>query len=138
MKSLFFHYFFNFDKIINMKNTNYWSRFSKLTKRDWVIIVSMGLVFFFLLYMSIGMSVKMAQGMSLFGDSSYNGSEVEMQVTSTDLGILSLFWILSILLGALFVYTFFFKKMEQKTMTRKEVVGGKIVVVEEKKEEEKK
>lgn len=121
-----------------MKNTNYWSRFSRLSRREWIIIATMGLTFILLLYMSISMSVKISQGMSLFGDQSYQGSEVEYAVTSTDLTILSLFWILSILLAALFVFTFFFKKIDDRVVTRKEVVDGKIVVVdmEETKEKE--
>lgn len=84
------------------------------------------------------MSVKMAQGYSLFGDLSYRDDGIEYAVTNTDIMILSMFWVLFSLLLALFIYTLFFKKIEHKPVVHKEIIHGRVVTIQQDEENNKK
>ena len=116
-----------------MKNKNL-PVFLKKTKNEWFSVIGLGIAVFLGLYFSISFSVVIAQGKTLFGSSSNLEGNVELSTTNTDLVVLSLFWILTILLLALFVYVFFFKKRDETKPVRKEIVDGRTVVVKEKEE----
>lgn len=116
-----------------MKNKNL-PVFLKKTKNEWFSVIGLGIAVFLGLYFSISFSVVIAQGKSLFGSSSNLEGNVELSTTNTDLVVLSLFWILTILLLALFVYVSFFKKSDETKPVRKEIVDGRTVVVKEKEE----
>ena len=116
-----------------MKNKNL-PAFLKKTKNEWFSVIGLGIAVFLGLYFSISFSVVIAQGKTLFGSSSNLEGNVELSTTNTDLVVLSLFWILTILLLALFVYVSFFKKSDETKPVRKEIVDGRTVVVKEKEE----
>lgn len=116
-------------------NKNYFERFKKFKLKEWLTIIFMGLVSILGLYMSIGFSVKIAQGYTLFGDSSKRAEEVELKTTSSDIYVLVLYWILTLLVLALFIYTAFFKKIDDKKPVKKDIYKGKTILVDERKEE---
>ncbi len=104
-------------------------RFRKIDRDEWIVIAAVFVVFVLLLYFAIGMSVSLSQGWTLFGQASASGEETEVVgPTSWDVTILSLFWILDVLLLALFVYRLFFRKIEKKEVVRKVIVHGQTVV----------
>ena len=112
---------------------SYWNRFKSFTIHDWI---SNGFMFVALvigLYFSISFSVKRDSGFTLFGDANRQDNVREVKgPTTSDLLVLSIFWIFTALLFALFVYTFFFKKQENLHLNEKDVVDGKTVVRKEK------
>lgn len=115
-------------------------RFKKFTVSNWVTAGFMFLILGFGLYMSIGMSVKLAQGYTLFGDSSvYDNTKVETSgPTSADISVLVLYWVLTVALLALFVYFVFFRNVEEVNKpTNKKIVDGQTVVIKEKENENK-
>jgi uncharacterized membrane protein len=116
-----------------MKNKDYFSRFRTMKPATWIIIAFMGVIDIVGFYFSIAMSIKLSQGVTLFGDSnSYNSSAVETAgPTQADLSVLSLFWILTLLVFALFIYYVFFRKEDTAAPVRKEIVNGKTVIVKE-------
>jgi uncharacterized membrane protein YhaH (DUF805 family) len=120
-----------------MKNENYFSRFGKMTKDDYIIIGFLTLVVILGLYFSIAFSVKMSMGYTLFGDSSkYVNDTMEVSgPTSADLYVLILFWVLTVLALAIDVFLVFFRKTDKKDIVRKEIVDGKAVIVKEEKDE---
>ena len=110
-------------------------RFQQFSVADWVTFAFMTLVMAFGLYMSISMSVKLAQGITLFGDSSvYDNTVVERDgPTGADISVLVLYWVLSVAMIALFVYFTFFKKVgEEKKVTQKRIEDGRTVIIKEK------
>lgn len=110
-------------------------RFQQFSVADWVTFAFMTLVMAFGLYMSISMSVKLAQGITLFGDSSvYDNTAIERDgPTGADISVLVLYWILSVAMIALFVYFTFFKKVgEEKKVTQKRIEDGRTVIIKEK------
>ena len=110
-------------------------RFLSHTKDEWLTIGGLFIVSFLGLYFSIAMSVKIAQGVTLFGDSSNMQGGVETAVSSSDYAVLILFWILSAIMVALLVYYFFFKHSDGKKPVRKEIIDGKTVIIKEKEDE---
>lgn len=110
-------------------------RFQQFSVADWVTFAFMTLVMAFGLYMSISMSVKLAQGITLFGDSSvYDNTAIEKDgPTGADISVLVLYWVLSVAMIALFVYFTFFKKVgEEKKVTQKRIEDGRTVIIKEK------
>lgn len=110
-------------------------RFQQFSVADWVTFAFMTLVMAFGLYMSISMSVKLAQGITLFGDSSvYDNTAIERDgPTGADISVLVLYWVLSVAMIALFVYFTFFKKVgEEKKVTQKRIEDGRTVIIKEK------
>lgn len=107
-----------------------------MKKGDWITIGFMGLITVIGLYMSIAFTVKIAQGLTLFGDSTNSSGAVETSVTSTDYIVLSLYWVLTVLVLALLVYTLFFKKINDEKPTRKEIVNGKTVIIKDSEEKD--
>ena len=110
-------------------------RFQQFSVVDWVTFAFMTLVMAFGLYMSISMSVKLAQGITLFGDSSvYDNTAIERDgPTGADISVLVLYWVLSVAMIALFVYFTFFKKVgEEKKVTQKRIEDGRTVIIKEK------
>ena len=107
---------------------SYWNRFKSFTIHDWI---SNGFMFVALvigLYFSISFSVKRGSGFTLFGDANRQDNVREVKgPTTSDLLVLSIFWIFTALLFFLFVYTFFFKKQENLHLNEKDVVDGKTV-----------
>ena len=112
-------------------------RFRTIDRDEWIVIAAVFVVFVLLLYFAIGMSVSLSQGWTLFGETSAPSDEMEIEgPTSWDLTILSLFWILTALILALFVYRLFFRKIEKKKVVHKVIVHGQTVVSKEKDEED--
>lgn len=119
-----------------MKNENIKNHFKKMSIHDIISLVFMGLASVLGLYMSIGMSVSIANGKTLFGDSANHENVMETTVSSSDYIVMSLFWILTAAVLALFVYYLVFKKLDEKKPVKKEIVQGKTVVVKEDKKDE--
>jgi hypothetical protein len=72
-------------------------RFASFAVGDWIILAFSVVMTIVGLYFSIAMSVKLSQGVTLFGDSDAYTGEIETQgPTQADKLILSLFWILSL------------------------------------------
>lgn len=93
----------------------YFERFKNFDVATWIIVVSMFIMIVVGLQFSIGMSIKMASGLTLFGDSNNADNKLEVKgPTQADLYILSTFWIVTILLMALFIYYMFFKKVRTR------------------------
>lgn len=108
------------------------NRLKSFNTNDIIIFITMLLADVLGFYMSIGMTVKISQGKTLFGDSgNYETGTVETATTSSDLLVMSFFWILSILVLLLLIYLVFFKKIEHKKVVKKEIVNGKTVIVKE-------
>ncbi len=120
-----------------MKNMKIKERFQKFTKNDIVTLIGLGLAVLLGLYFSIGMSVSVAQGKTLFGDSNNHENVMETVVSTSDYIVLSLFWVLTGLVIALLVYYLFFRKAEEKKVVKKEIVSGKTVIVKEDDDESK-
>ncbi len=114
------------------------NRIKSFDKHDWIILAFLLVVIILGLYLSIGMTVSAANGYTLFGDSSYyDSSEAEIYgPTSSDILVITVFWILTALCIATFVFLFFFKKKEKKEVVLKEIVDGKTVIVKEEQVEE--
>lgn len=116
----------------------------KENRNEWIVIAALLVVVAILLYFSIGMSVSIGNGYTLFGDTSYTGQEAEIQgPTGSDITVLSLFWVLTALLLALFVYRLvlgirhLLKEEEEKVkIVRKTIVNGRTVVVKEERKDD--
>lgn len=116
----------------------------KENRNEWIVIAALLVVVAILLYFSIGMSVSIGNGYTLFGDTSYTGQETEIQgPTGSDITVLSLFWVLTALLLALFVYRLvlgirhLLKEEEEKVkIVRKTIVNGRTVVVKEERKDD--
>ena len=112
---------------------SYWKRFKTFSVYDWVKAGTRFLALVVGLYFSICFSVKRSKGRTLFGDSNKQDNVREVVgPTRSDLLVLSLFWIFTLLLLALFVYTFFVKKVEPLHLNEKDIADGKTVVLKEK------
>ena len=108
------------------------NRFRKINRDEWIVIAALLVVLAILLWFSIGMSISLSQGFTLFGDPSNTTGKVETDgPTSSDITVLSLFWILTVLILAIFVYRLFFRKIEKTNVVRKEIVNGKTIIVKE-------
>ena len=117
-----------------MKKNFLSQRFHSFDKGTLLTIIAMTVIDLFALYMSIAFSVKLASGLTLFGDSStYTNDAVEVKgPTSSDITVLILFWVLTVLVLALDIYLIFFKKQNNEKIVRKEIYNGKTILVEEK------
>ncbi len=117
-----------------MKKNYLSQRFHSFDKGTLLTIIAMTVIDLFALYMSIAFSVKLASGLTLFGDSStYTNDAVEVKgPTSSDITVLILFWVLTVLVLALDIYLIFFKKQNNEKIVRKEIYNGKTILVEEK------
>lgn len=92
----------------------------------------MSLLSIFALYLCISFSVKMAQGLTIFGDSNqYNNTLETSGPTMGDISVLILYWILTISVLGIDIYFIFFKKTDDKKYPRKEIVDGKTVIIKE-------
>lgn len=112
-------------------------RFTSFSIHDWITSGTRFLATVLGLYFSISFSVKRSQGFTLFGDSNRQDNVREtLGPTKSDLLVLSLFWIFTILLLALFVYTLFFKKIGESHLNEKDIVDGKTVVLKGKEDDE--
>lgn len=108
------------------------NRFRKINRDEWIVIAALLVVLAILLWFSIGMSISLSQGFTLFGDPSNTTGKVETDgPTSSDITVLSLFWILTVLILVIFVYRLFFRKIEKTNVVRKEIVNGKTIIVKE-------
>lgn len=116
----------------------------KENRNEWIVIAALLVVVAILLYFSIGMSVSIGNGYTLFGDTSYTGQEAEIQgPTGSDITVLSLFWVLTVLLLALFVYRLVLgirhlltEEEEKVKIVRKTIVNGRTVVVKEERKDD--
>lgn len=120
-----------------MEKKNYFERFQKMNRDDYIALGSFGLTLALLLYFSISFSVKLSQGYTLFGDSSqYKNTLEKVGPTSADISVLILFWILTAILLIVFVYVGFIRKIEHPKVVKKEIINGKTVIIKEEKENE--
>lgn len=116
---------------------NFKNRLQKKKKDDWIVLGFLGVVMVLAYYFSISFSVKMANGYTLFGDSNSFSNVMETKgPTSADIMVLILFWVLTVILSAIFVFLFFFKKPTEKKVVKKEIIDGKTVIVKDEKENE--
>jgi|LAHS01.1.fsa_nt_gb hypothetical protein len=110
-------------------------RFASFAVGDWIILAFSVVMTIVGLYFSIAMSVKLSQGVTLFGNSDAYTGDIETQgPTQADKLILSLFWILSLILLGFSVFYAFFKSMAKKPVVHKEIVAGRTVIIQEKKD----
>lgn len=98
--------------------------------------ISLVLAFLMMLvgfYFAISMNVKIASGLTLFGNANrFKDGVIESKGPSySDYLIMSMIYILSILLLGYLVFVVFFKKIEKKKVIRKEIVNGKTVILED-------
>ncbi|MDY5650240.1 MAG: hypothetical protein SPK64_04310, partial [Candidatus Enterosoma sp.] len=85
----------------------------------WIIVISLFVVTFLGLYFSIGMSVKMVSGYTLFGSSSTLPKDVErIGPTSSDILVLTIFWISTAIILLTFIYYSFIKKVDKKEIEK--------------------
>ncbi len=109
-------------------------RFKSFDRDEWLIVAGVFLTLVLLLWFSIGMSVSIAKGYTLFGDTSYTGDDAELVgPTSSDIAVLTLFWILAVAMLALFVYRFFFRPIAKEKASHKEIIDGKTYVIKDEK-----
>ncbi len=115
------------------------NRFRNIKRDEWVVIIALFAVMAILLWFSIGMSVSLGKGLTLFGEraTSAGSSDEVTGPTSADITVLTLFWILTVLILALFVYRLFVYTPKKTTVVRKEIVNGKTIIVKEDKEDDK-
>ena len=98
---------------------NYFERFKKFDGHYWIIVISLFVVTFLGLYFSIGMSVKMVSGYTLFGSSSTLPKDVErIGPTSSDILVLTIFWISTAIVLLTFIYYSFIKKVDKKEIEK--------------------
>ena len=98
---------------------NYFERFKKFDVDYWIIVISLFVVTFLGLYFSIGMSVKMVSGYTLFGSSSTLPKDVErIGPTSSDILVLTIFWISTAIVLLTFIYYSFIKKVDKKEIEK--------------------
>lgn len=116
-----------------MNKKNYWDRFKHFKKSTWILIGFMAVIEIVGLYFSISMSVKLSQGLTLFGNpGSFDSSVVETTgPTSADLQVLSFYWILTGLLLLLLLFYLFIRKEDTSIPAKKEIVNGKTVIVKD-------
>lgn len=114
---------------------NYLKRFKQFSVGEIVSLVLMFIGLFSGLYFSIAFSVKMSQGLTLFGDAnntSIGKDTIEKEgVTSSDISVLVLFWILTAIVLAIFIYILFIKKPNGKVKVDKDIVDGKTILLKE-------
>lgn len=121
------------------KIRNYFrNRFKNIQRDEWIVIIALFAVTAILLWFSIGMSVSLSKGLTLFGEtgSSAGSGEEIVAPTSADITVLTLFWILTVLILALFLYRLFVHKPRKTAIVRKEIVNGKTIIVKEEKEDD--
>lgn len=103
-----------------------------MSRDEWIVLVTCLLTTIFLLYLSISFSVKLSQGYTLFGDSgNYNGALETEGPTSSDILVLSFYWLTTALLLALDVFLAFFKKLKGNEVIQKDIVDGKTIEIRE-------
>ncbi len=90
-------------------------------------------------YLAINMNIKIASGLTLFGNAnSFKDGVIESTNPSySDYLITILIYILSFVLLFYLVFVLFIKKIERKKIIRKEIVNGKTVILEDTDKEEK-
>ncbi len=98
--------------------------------------ISLGLAFLMMIvgfYFAISMNVKIASGLTLFGNAnSFKDGVIESTNPSySDYLIMSMIYILSILLLVYLVFSVIFRKIEKKKIVKKEIVNGKTVILED-------
>lgn len=115
-----------------MKENKLIKRFKSLSIADYIVIIFMTLIALFALYMCIGLTIKMSQGFTLFGDSNaYDNTLETVGPTSSDIAVLVLYWVLTGIVFFIDIYLIFFKKIEDKQIVKKDIIDGKTVIVKE-------
>lgn len=109
-----------------------------LTKGEKVSLILTFLMMVVGFYFAIAMNVKIAQGLTLFGNANqFKDNVIEATGPSySDYLIMSLIYVLSVLLLVYLVFVLFFRKEEKRRIVHKEIVNGKTVILEDSKEEE--
>lgn len=80
---------------------------------SYIVLISMFIFVIIGLYFSIGMSISLSKGLTLFGDSSNASNTIEINgPTSSDILVITFFWIITVLLLLTFIYFLFFKKLK--------------------------
>ena len=104
--------------------------------------ISLILILIFMIigyYFAINMNIKIASGLTLFGNAnSFKDGVIESTNPSySDYLITILIYVLSTILLAYLIFVLFIKKQEKKVVIKKEIVNGKTVILEDSFEEEK-
>lgn len=89
-------------------------------------------------YLAINMNIKIASGLTLFGNAnSFKDGVIESTNPSySDYLITILVYILSSVLLFYLIFVLFIKKPEKKKIIRKEIVNGKTVILEDEDKED--
>ena len=96
------------------------NRFKLFDVGSYIVLISMFIFVIIGLYFSIGMSVSISKGLTLFGDSSNSSNTIEIKgPTSADILVITFFWIITILLLLTFIYFLFFKKIKNNNQDEK-------------------
>ena len=116
-----------------MKKKNLLERFKSFPKGDWVLLVSAFLLDICAFVFSIGFSVKIGEGKTLFGDTKQYASDIieTKGPTTGDIEMLVLFWIVAVLLLAYIVYALFSQKQKEGPIVHKDIMNGRTIIIEE-------
>lgn len=103
--------------------------------------ISLILILLFMIlgyYLAINMNIKIASGLTLFGNAnSFKDGVIESTNPSySDYLITILVYILSSVLLFYLIFVLFIKKTEKKKIIRKEIVNGKTVILEDEDKED--
>lgn len=111
------------------------NRFSKFNVHNYIILGAVIIISALGLQFSIGMSISLSKGLTLFGDEKNHTNKMEIEgPTSSDIRVLTIFWILTTLVLAFLIFHAFFYKLPEKEVKQKEIVDKKISFVEEEQE----
>lgn len=119
-------------EFLNKIKTYFINRFSQFNVHDYIIGGFSLLMSIVGLYFSIGMSVSISQGLTLFGDANKQNNELETKgPTSSDKNILTLFWIITSIVVIFTIYYIFFYKIDRTKPKQKEIIDGVVEEIEE-------
>ena len=118
--------------ILNKIGQYFKNRFTKFSIHDYIISGVSLVLSIFGLYFSIGMSVSLSKGLTLFGDTSYTGREVETSgPTQADKIIITLFWIFTMLALLFTIFYIFIYKVDREKPKPKDVIDFTVEEISE-------
>lgn len=105
---------------------NLFDRFKKFKAENWIICIVMLIMTICISSYTIACISTIASGKTLFGGK----DSTNFFLKNADILMTILFSVLSLIMFATFVYTTFFKKIDEKEVTRKIIDHGKVVEVD--------
>ena len=102
-------------------------RFKKFKTENWVICILMLIMTVLISSYTIACIINISAGKTIYGGQ----DSTNFFLKNADILMTILFGVLSIIMFATLVYTVFFKKIEEKEVTRKIIEHGKVVEVKE-------